>query len=92
MPSPDATFETKWFKTYCPKIFAAIGGLSGSLLDRCIVLHMERTPIGHKRLISVEEDFVAQDVIPLVKNSKLLPEGGAHAEEDLCRAAADWSL
>jgi len=29
---------------YCPKTFAAIGGLTGALLDRCLVIHIEKTP------------------------------------------------
>ncbi len=34
----------RWFDVYCPKTFAAIGGLTGALLDRCIVIHMEKAP------------------------------------------------
>ncbi len=29
---------------FCPKVFAAIGGLTGALLDRCIVIHLEKAP------------------------------------------------
>jgi hypothetical protein len=36
--------EVRWFDVYCPKTFAAIGGLTGALLDRCIVIHMEKAP------------------------------------------------
>lgn len=36
--------EVQWFDVYCPKVFAAIGGLTGALLDRCLVLHMEKAP------------------------------------------------
>jgi len=32
------------FNVYCPKVFSAIGGLSGALLSRCIVIHMSRAP------------------------------------------------
>jgi hypothetical protein len=32
------------FDVYCPKVFAAIGGLTGALLSRCIVVHMTRAP------------------------------------------------
>ncbi len=37
-------YEVQLFDTYCPKVFACIGGLSGALLDRCIVLHLEKAP------------------------------------------------
>lgn len=36
--------EVRWFDVYCPKTFAAIGGLTGALLDRCLVIHMEKAP------------------------------------------------
>jgi hypothetical protein len=36
--------EVRWFDVFCPKVFAAIGGLSGALLDRCIVIHLEKAP------------------------------------------------
>src|ERR1700751_5080200 len=41
--------EVQFFDVYSPKVFSAIGGLSGALLDRCIVIHMERAPKGGKR-------------------------------------------
>lgn len=31
------------FHVYCPKAFALIGSLRGTVLDRCIVLHLEKT-------------------------------------------------
>jgi len=31
------------FRVYCPKVFALVGSLRGTLLDRCIVLHLQRT-------------------------------------------------
>ena len=36
--------EVRWFDVYCPKTFAAIGGLTGALLDRCLVIHIEKAP------------------------------------------------
>jgi hypothetical protein len=36
--------KLRWFDVFCPKIFAAIGGLTGALLDRCLVIHMEKAP------------------------------------------------
>ncbi len=36
--------EVRWFDVYCPKVFAAIGGLTGALLDRCLVIHIEKAP------------------------------------------------
>jgi hypothetical protein len=36
--------EVRWFDVFCPKVFAAIGGLTGALLDRCIVIHLEKAP------------------------------------------------
>lgn len=38
-----------FYDVYCPKVFAEIGGLSGALLSRCIVIHMERAPKDHVR-------------------------------------------
>jgi hypothetical protein len=32
------------FGVYCPKAFALVGSLRGTLLDRCIVLHLQKTP------------------------------------------------
>jgi len=32
------------FAVYCPKAFALVGSLRGTLLDRCIVLHLQKTP------------------------------------------------
>lgn len=46
--------EVKDFPVYCPKVFAAIGGLRGALLDRCIVIVMARRPAG-VRLKPVKE-------------------------------------
>ena len=37
------------FGVFCPKVFAAIGGLTGALLSRCIVIHMEKAPVGQVR-------------------------------------------
>lgn len=36
--------DVRWFDVYCPKAFAAIGGLTGALLDRCLVIHIEKAP------------------------------------------------
>ena len=41
--------EVDWFEVYCPKVFACVGGLNGTLLSRCLVLHMDRAPRNHKR-------------------------------------------
>jgi hypothetical protein len=41
--------EVRWFDVYCPKTLAAIGGLSGALLDRCLVIHIEKAPKGSIR-------------------------------------------
>jgi len=41
--------QVRWFDVYCPKVFAAIGGLTGALLDRCLVIHMEKAPKGSVR-------------------------------------------
>ena len=41
--------DVRWFDVYCPKTFAAIGGLTGALLDRCLVIHMEKAPKGSVR-------------------------------------------
>jgi hypothetical protein len=41
--------ELRVFQVYCPKAFAAIGGLRGALLDRCIVVHVEKAPRGQVR-------------------------------------------
>jgi hypothetical protein len=41
--------ELQYFDVYCPKVFAAIGGFRDALLDRTIVIHMEKAPAGHVR-------------------------------------------
>jgi hypothetical protein len=41
--------EIRWYDAYCPKVYSVIGGLTGALLDRCLVLHMERAPKNHTR-------------------------------------------
>jgi Domain of unknown function (DUF3854)/Protein of unknown function (DUF3631) len=41
--------ELQYFDVFCPKVFAAIGGFTGALLDRTIVIHMERAPANHVR-------------------------------------------
>jgi hypothetical protein len=57
--------EVKFFEVYSPKVLAAIGGLSGALLDRCLVIHMERAPSGCKRK-STRIRAVTRDSRPLV--------------------------
>lgn len=59
--------EVRWFDVYCPKTFAAIGGLTGALLDRCLVIHMEKAPHSsvrkstrHKALHRDGRDLVKQ--------------------------------
>ena len=32
------------FRIFGPKVFSAVNGLTGALLDRCIVLHLEKAP------------------------------------------------
>lgn len=54
-----ANIEVKDFPVYCPKAFAAIGGLRGALLDRCIVVLMARRPAG-LRLKPVKEKLLRQ--------------------------------
>jgi len=49
--------ELRAFKIFGPKVFAAIRGLTGPLLDRCIVLHMERAPAESTLLSSAAEDI-----------------------------------
>src|SRR5215472_2120696 len=34
----------RWFDIFCPKVISEIGGLTGALLDRSIVIHMDRAP------------------------------------------------
>ena len=41
-----AAVQVRDFPVFCPKAFAAIGGLRGALLDRCIVLLMVKRPAG----------------------------------------------
>jgi hypothetical protein len=59
--------EVRWFDVYCPKTFAAIGGLTGALLDRCLVIHMDKAPKGsfrkstrHRALKRDAQNFVLQ--------------------------------
>jgi len=43
------SLEVHWFDVYSPKVIAEIGGLGGPLLDRAIVIHMQKAPPGHIR-------------------------------------------
>ncbi|MGA3318753.1 MAG: hypothetical protein ABSC64_20230 [Candidatus Korobacteraceae bacterium] len=55
------------FNVYCPQVYAAIGGLKDALLDRCIVIHMERAPKGSKRK-SCRARVLARDCKALVEH------------------------
>ena len=52
--------EIRWFDVFSPKVFAVIGGVTGTLLSRSIVIHMERAPRNSvrksTRLRSLERD------------------------------------
>ena len=52
------------FQVYGPKVFSAIHGLKGALLDRCIVIHMERMP-ENKTLLSSGADDLEPVAAPL---------------------------
>jgi hypothetical protein len=41
--------ELRYIDVYCPKVFAAIGGFKDALLDRTIVIHLEKAPPNHVR-------------------------------------------
>lgn len=58
--------QVQFFEVYSPKIFAVIGGLSGALLDRCLIIHMQRAPRGSKRK-STRIRAVARDSKPLIE-------------------------
>ncbi len=51
--------ELATFDTFGPKAFCAVGGLTGALLSRCLVLHMERLPAGVELESAEPEDLVA---------------------------------
>ena len=52
------------FEVYCPKVVAAIGGLTGALMDRHISIRMKPT---RKRLEHSWEPIISQDSAPLLK-------------------------
>jgi hypothetical protein len=58
------TGQIQWFPVYCPKVLAAIGGLSGPLLSRSIVVHMVRAPKTFIRK-STREKAIRRDSGPL---------------------------
>lgn len=58
------TGQIQWFPVYCPKVLAAIGGLSGPLLSRSIVVHMVRAPKTCIRK-STREKAIKRDAAPL---------------------------
>jgi hypothetical protein len=45
------------FRIFGPKVFSAVNGLTGALLDRCIVLHLEKAPT-NVTLLSASTDDV----------------------------------
>jgi len=57
--------EVRWFDVFCPQAYAAIGGLSGPLLDRAIVIHMERAPRKGNHRKSTKLKAVTQAAAPL---------------------------
>src|SRR5262249_46839112 len=56
----------KFFRVFCPKAFAVIGGLKGALLDRCIVIHLEKVPSGII-LASTRENILEKDAKELLR-------------------------
>jgi hypothetical protein len=78
--------DIRWFDVYCPKAIAEIGGLSGALLDRCVVIHMEKAPRNHVRR-STRVRALKRDSHPLVEQLKayalqsMVQLGQLYAEE-----------
>ena len=52
------------FSVFGPKVFSAVNGLTGALLDRCIVLHMEKAP-ATVTLLPASTDDVAPVAVSL---------------------------
>jgi hypothetical protein len=77
--------EVRWFDVFCPKVFAAIGGLSGALLDRCIVIHLEKAPRASVRK-STRQRALRGDAMQLVTQLEAyavqLDEALRHSYED----------
>lgn len=73
--------EVRWFDVYCPKTFAAIGGLTGALLNRCLVIHMEKAPKGSVRK-STRHRALHRDTRHLVAQ---LEAYALQASDALCR-------
>jgi len=57
-------FELDWFDVYGPKLFSIIGGLSGTLLERSIVCHMEKRPAA-VQLKKTRERVLERDAKPI---------------------------
>lgn len=72
--------EVRWFNVFCPKVFAAIGGLNGPLLDRSLVIHMNKAPRGQVRK-STRHRALGRDG----KNLVLQLEAYAHQAADALR-------
>ena len=86
--------EIEFFDVYCPKLFACIGGVTGALLDRCIVLHMERLPAG-KKLRSSRLRVLKRDTVPLIENLKAYAVQSRNRLEALYNSEPDegyWEL
>jgi hypothetical protein len=71
--------ELREFRVFGPKVFSAINGLTGALLDRCIVLHMEKPP-ANVTLVSASADDVGPVALPLREK---LEAFGIQAQERL---------
>ena len=56
--------EVRDFQVFGPKVFCAVGGLTGALLDRCIILHMEKAP-ANVTLLSASLDDAGPVAAPL---------------------------
>ena len=66
--------ELHFFDVFCPKVLAAIGGMVGALLSRCIVIHMEKAPAGQVRKSSRNRQL-------LKDSARLREQTEAYAEQ-----------
>jgi hypothetical protein len=58
--------EVEFFDVFCPKAFAAIGGLRGPLGDRCIIMRLQKVPKGIV-LSPCRENILDQECEPIRK-------------------------
>jgi len=80
--------QIHFYNVFGPKLFAAIGGLSGALLERCHVIHMEKAPKGSTRK-TIRLRQLERDAKPLLEKLEAYTIQGSPALTHLYNTEPD---